>query len=86
MCEPFRIKSWADPTLHYELTSLDAFTEIYEPLGFYIASGPQREPTLDDFYTASFAVPVTDETSSIAEADNEPAHVDAHPPTTKRAK
>lgn len=41
MCEPFTIRSWADPSIEYVLRDIEKFREIYEPQGFYVAgNGP----------------------------------------------
>lgn len=39
MCHPFLIRSWADPTHQYELNDIEQFRALYEPRGFYVATG-----------------------------------------------
>lgn len=46
--QPFLVAAYADPTHQYELTSYEAFLQIYEPQGFYIVGGTRVDPAVQE--------------------------------------
>lgn len=79
---PFVIRSWQDPGLSYKLRNLDAFRELYEPQGFYIATGPHANHAIKRLRERA-GVPADGDAGSVGsfEPESEPVveHLDDEP-------
>ena len=84
MSEPeIFIKSWDDPSLTYGVKDAETFYRVYgHESRFYIASGPDMDQSIKDYYTALTPnLPVEDEEKGVETTEGiDPAPTDTAPP------
>jgi len=88
MSEPeILIKSWDDPSLTYGVKDAETFYRVYgHDSRFYIASGPDMESSIKDYYTALTPnLPVEGDGEKGAETTPADAPVDEAPPSDSPA-